>query len=62
MANIVGSNAGQVSNIYGYAANRNTNVTNVNGGTVRNSYIIKGKMEHCKTVTMPRSWTAMILR
>jgi len=37
----VGSNAGQVSNIYGYAANRNTNVTNVNGGTVRNSYIIK---------------------
>lgn len=38
VANIVGSNAGQVSNIYGYAANRNTNV---NGGTVRNSYIIK---------------------
>ena len=41
VANIVGSNAGHVSNIYGYAANRNTNVTNVNGGTVRNSYIIK---------------------
>ena len=38
VANIVGSNAGQVSNIYGYAANRNTNV---NGGTVTNSYIIK---------------------
>lgn len=38
VANIVGSNAGQVSNIYGYAANRNTNV---NGGTVRKSYIIK---------------------
>ena len=39
VANIVGSNAGQVSNIYGYAANGNTNV---NGGTVTNSYIIKG--------------------
>ena len=38
VANIVGSNAGQVSNIYGYAANRNTNV---NGGGVSNSYIIK---------------------
>ena len=38
VANIVGSNAGQVSNIYGYAANGNTNV---NGGTVNNSYIIK---------------------
>lgn len=38
VANIVGSNAGQVSNIYGYKANGNTNV---NGGTVRNSYIIK---------------------
>ena len=38
VANIVGSNAGQVSNIYGCAANRNTNV---NGGTVTNSYIIK---------------------
>jgi len=38
VANIVGSNAGQVSKIYGYAANGNTNV---NGGTVRNSYIIK---------------------
>lgn len=37
VANIVGSNAGQVSNIYGYAANCNTNV---NGGTVTNSYII----------------------
>lgn len=37
-ANIVGSNAGNVSNIYGYAANGNTNV---NGGTVTNSYIIK---------------------
>ena len=41
VANIVGNNEGHVSNIYGYAANRNTNVTNVNGGTVRNSYIIK---------------------
>ena len=38
VANIVGSNAGQVSNIYGYAANGNTNV---NGGTITNSYIIK---------------------
>ena len=38
VANIVGSNVGQVSNIYGYAANGNTNV---NGGNVRNSYIIK---------------------
>ena len=38
VANIVGSNAGQVSNIYGYAANGNTNV---NGGNVSNSYIIK---------------------
>ena len=40
VANIVGSNEGHVSNIYGYAANGNTNVTNVNGGTVRNSHII----------------------
>lgn len=40
VANIVGSNAGQVRNIYGYKANGNTNVTNVNGGTVSNSYII----------------------
>lgn len=38
VANIVGNNEGQVSNIYGYAANYNTNV---NGGTVTNSYIIK---------------------
>ena len=38
VANIVGSNAGDVSNVYGYAANRNTNV---NGGNVSNSYIIK---------------------
>lgn len=38
VANIVGSNAGHVSNIYGYAVNGSTNV---NGGTVRNSYIIK---------------------
>lgn len=38
VANIVGSNAGQVSNIYGYEVNGNTNV---NGDTVRNSYIIK---------------------
>ena len=38
VANIVGSNVGHVSNIYGYAANGSTNV---NGGTVRNSYIIK---------------------
>ncbi|WP_293822236.1 filamentous hemagglutinin N-terminal domain-containing protein [uncultured Phascolarctobacterium sp.] len=37
VANIVGSNEGQVSNIYGYAANVSTNV---NGGTVRNSHII----------------------
>lgn len=37
-ANIVGSNAGNVSNIYGYAANGNTNV---NGVTASNSYIIK---------------------
>ena len=41
VANIVGSNEGHVSNIYGYAANGNTNVTNVNGGTVSNSHIIK---------------------
>ena len=40
VANIVGSNEGHVSNIYGYAANGNTNVTNVNGGTVNNSHII----------------------
>ena len=38
VANIVGSNAGNVSNVYGYEVNGNTNV---NGGTVRNSYIIK---------------------
>lgn len=38
VANIVGSNAGQVSNIYGYEVNSNTNV---NDGTVTNSYIIK---------------------
>ena len=38
VANIVGRNVGHVSNIYGYAANRNTNV---NDGTVTNSYIIK---------------------
>lgn len=37
-ANVVGSNAGNVSNIYGYAANGNTNVNN---GTVTKSYIIK---------------------
>ena len=41
VANIVGSNAGNVSNIYGYEVNSNTNVTNVNGGTVSKSYIIK---------------------
>lgn len=41
VANIVGSNAGDVSNVYGYEANCNTNVTNVNGGTVSKSYIIK---------------------
>lgn len=40
VANIVGSNEGHVSNIYGYAVNGNTNVTNVNGGTVSHSYII----------------------
>ena len=38
VANIVGSNAGNVSNIYGYEVNGNTNV---NDGTVNNSYIIK---------------------
>ena len=41
MANIVGSNegnAGNVSNVYGYAVN---GTTNVNGGTVSKSYIIK---------------------
>ena len=38
VANIVGSNAGHVSNIYGYAANGSTNV---NGGTFSNSHIIK---------------------
>lgn len=38
VANIVGSNAGNVSNVYSYEVNGNTNV---NGGTVRNSYIIK---------------------
>ena len=37
VANIVGSNAGQVRNIYGYKANGNTNV---NGGNVSNSDII----------------------
>lgn len=50
VANIVGSNAGQVSNIYGYEANCNTNVTNVNGGTVSKSYIINAdeKLENGK--------------
>lgn len=45
VANIVGNNEGHVSNIYGYAANGNTNV---NGGTVTNSDIINadGKLEH----------------
>lgn len=38
VANIVGSNAGNVSNVYGYAVN---GTTNVNGGTVSKSYIIK---------------------
>ena len=44
VANIVGSNAGNVSNVYGYAANGNTNVNN---GTVTNSYIINadGKLQ-----------------
>ena len=37
VANIVGSNAGNVSNVYGYEVNGNTNV---NDGTVNNSYII----------------------
>ena len=41
VANIVGSNEGHVSNIYGYTANGSTNVTNVNGGTVSSSHIIK---------------------
>ncbi|WP_456103853.1 filamentous hemagglutinin N-terminal domain-containing protein [Phascolarctobacterium succinatutens] len=47
VANIVGSNAGQVSNIYGYKANGNTNV---NGGNVRNSHIINadGTLENGK--------------
>lgn len=46
VANIVGSNAGQVINIYGYAANGSTNV---NGGTVSNSHIINdGKLENGK--------------
>ena len=46
VANIVGSNAGKVINIYGYAANGNTNV---NGGTVSNSHIINdGKLENGK--------------
>lgn len=50
VANIVGSNAGHVSNIYGYEANCNTNVTNVNGGTVSKSYIINAdeKLENGK--------------
>ena len=44
VANIVGSNAGQVSHIYGYATNGSTNV---NGGTVSNSHIINdGKLEN----------------
>lgn len=38
VANIVGRNAGDVSNVYGYEVNSNTNV---NDGTVTNSYIIK---------------------
>ena len=43
VANIVGNNAGHVSNIYGYGN------TNVNGGTVRNSHIINdGKLENGK--------------
>ena len=46
VANIVGSNEGHVSNIYGYAANGSTNV---NGGTVSNSHIINdGKLENGK--------------
>ena len=47
VANIVGSNAGQVSNIYGYKANGNTNVNGVN---VRNSHIINadGTLENGK--------------
>lgn len=49
VANIVGNNAGQVSNIYGYAANGSTNVTNVNDGIVSNSHIINdGKLENGK--------------
>lgn len=50
VANIVGSNEGYVSNIYGYAANGDTNVTNVNGGTVNNSHIINAdeKLENGK--------------
>lgn len=56
VANIVGSNAGQVSNIYGYAANRNTNV---NGGTVTNSYIINadGTLENGKDAKKLDSYT-----
>ena len=47
VANIVGSNAGHVSNIYGYAANGNNNV---NDGIVRNSHIINddGTLENDK--------------
>lgn len=47
VANIVGSNEGHVSNIYGYAKNGNTNV---NGGDVRNSHIINddGTLENGK--------------
>ena len=56
VANIVGSNAGQVSNIYGYAANRNTNV---NGGTVTNSYVINadGTLQNGKDAKKLDSYT-----
>ena len=56
VANIVGSNAGQVSNIYGYAANGNTNV---NGGTVTNSYIINadGTLQNGKDAKKLDSYT-----
>lgn len=56
VANIVGSNAGQVSNIYGYAANGNTNV---NHGTVTKSYIINadGTLQNGKDAKKLDSYT-----
>lgn len=56
VANIVGSNEGNVSNIYGYAANGNTNV---NHGTVTNSYIINadGTLQNGKDAKKLDSYT-----